>query len=77
MPSYAGDGAMVPTPEKESTSPGSATELTLCDKIVCAVWCFQSLHLSRTEAKYFTPQLATGVTWRDVYDTLELVYLKR
>ena len=34
------------------------------------VWRFQSLHLSQTEAQYLTPQLAIGVTWPDVYNTL-------
>ena len=63
-------GQIVPTPEKESTSPGSATEPTLWDKTVCAVWRFWSLHLSRTQAQYLTLQLATGVTWPDRYDTL-------
>ena len=36
-------GQIVLTPEKESTSPGSATEPTLLDKTVCAVWRFRSL----------------------------------
>ena len=64
---------IVLTPEKESTSPGSATEPTLWDKTVCTVWRFRLLHLSWTEAQYLTPQLATGVTWPDVYDTLRQV----
>ena len=63
-------GQIVLTPEKESTPLGPTTEPTLWDKTVCAVWCFQSLHLSRTETQYLTPQLATGVTWPNVYDTL-------
>ena len=58
------------TPEKESTLPDSATEPTRLDKTVCAVWRFRSLHLSPTEGQYLTPQLASGVMWPDVYDTL-------
>ena len=59
------------TPEKESTSPASATEPTLWDKTVYAAWRFRSLHLSRTEAQYLTLQLAMGVMWPDIYDTLQ------
>ena len=36
-----------------------------------AVWCIQSLHLSRTEAQYLAPHLVEGVPWEDAWATIQ------
>ena len=54
----------------EHVKDSSQKKPTPWDKSLCAVGRFRSLNLSRPEAQYLTPQLATDVTWPDVYDIL-------
>ena len=47
------------------------TAPSLWEETVAAVWCIQSLHLSRTKAQYLTPHLIEGVPWEDVWATMQ------
>ena len=47
------------------------TAPSMWETTVAAVWRIRSLHLSRTEARYLTPQLVEGVPWEDVWVTMQ------
>ena len=70
MLSYPGNDAHSATPREAEHVNGSShgTQPMGQDRLRCMA---PSLHLSQTEAQYLTLQLATGVTWPDIYDTLQ------
>ena len=47
------------------------TAPTLWEKTVRTVWCIWFLHLSRAEAQSLTPHLVEGVTWEDMWVTMQ------
>ena len=41
------------------------------EKTIATVWHIRLLHLSRTEAEFFTPHLVEGVPWEEVWVTMQ------
>ena len=59
-------GQIVLTPRTRVT-PAVSPEPTMEERLIMAVWCIWSLHLSRTEARYVVGSMTYGLVWDQVY----------
>ena len=67
-------GPIVLTPETRVVL-AVPPEPTMEERLTMAVWRIQSLHLSRTEARYLVGSMTYGVVWDQVYGMLRQLAL--